>query len=38
MVKLKIATAKGKKNHDKRATEAKRDWGRQKQRLLRHGE
>ena len=38
MVKLKIATAKGKKNHDIRATEAKRDWGRQKQRLLRHGE
>ena len=36
LVKLKIATAKGKKNHDKRATEAKRDWGRQKQRLLRH--
>ena len=34
----KIATAKGKKNHDKRATEAKRDWGRQKQRLLRHGD
>lgn len=38
MVKLKIATAKGKKNHDKRATEAARDWGRQKQRLLRHGD
>ncbi len=37
-VKLKIGIAKGKKNHDKRATEAKRDWGRQKQRLLRHGE
>lgn len=36
-VKLKIGIAKGKKNHDKRATEAKRDWGRQKQRLLRHG-
>lgn len=35
LVKLKIATAKGKKTHDKRATEAKRDWGRQKQRLLR---
>jgi SsrA-binding protein len=28
--------AKGKKNVDKRATEAKRDWNRQKQRLLRH--
>jgi len=38
LVKLKIAIAKGKKNHDKRQTEAKRDWGRQKQRLLRHGE
>ena len=35
LVKLKIATGKGKKHHDKRATEAKRDWGRQKQRLLR---
>lgn len=34
LVKLKIGTAKGKKNHDKRATEAKRDWNRQKQRLL----
>ncbi|UZD90560.1 SsrA-binding protein SmpB [Cognatishimia activa] len=38
LVKLKIGIAKGKKNHDKRASEAKRDWGRQKQRLLRHGE
>ncbi|MEV8467357.1 SsrA-binding protein SmpB [Fluviibacterium sp. DFM31] len=35
-VKLKIGIAKGKKTHDKRATEAKRDWQRQKQRLLRH--
>lgn len=34
-VKIKIATAKGKQKQDKRATEAKRDWGRQKQRLLR---
>ncbi len=38
LVKLKIGIAKGKKVHDKRANEAKRDWGRQKQRLLRHGE
>ena len=38
LVKLKIATAKGKKNQDKRQTEAKRDWNRQKQRLLRHGD
>ncbi|PYE83721.1 SsrA-binding protein SmpB [Pseudoroseicyclus aestuarii] len=38
MVKIKIATAKGKKVADKRATEAKRDWNRQKQRLLKeHG-
>ena len=38
LVKIKLGIAKGKKIHDKRATEAKRDWGRQKQRLLRHGE
>jgi len=38
LAKIKLGLAKGKKNHDKRATEAKRDWGRQKQRLLRHGE
>ena len=38
LAKLKIGIAKGKKNHDKRATEAKRDWNRQKQRLLKdHG-
>jgi SsrA-binding protein len=37
-VKIKIATAKGKQKQDKRATEAKRDWGRHKARLLRHGE
>ena len=36
LVKLKIGIAKGKKLHDKRATDAKRDWDRQKQRLLRH--
>ena len=36
IVKLKIGIAKGKKVADKRATEAKRDWNRQKQRLLRH--
>jgi SsrA-binding protein len=33
-VKLKIGIAKGKKNHDKRESAAKRDWNRQKQRLL----
>jgi SsrA-binding protein len=38
MAKLKIGIAKGKQNHDKRQTEAKRDWNRQKARLLRHGE
>ncbi len=38
LVKLKIGIAKGKKTVDKRATEAKRDWNRQKQRLLRQGE
>ena len=38
MAKIKIGSANGKQLHDKRATEAKRDWGRQKQRLLRHGE
>ena len=37
-VKMKIGIAKGKKNYDKRADSAKRDWGRQKQRLLRQGE
>ena len=36
IAKLKLGIAKGKKNVDKRATEAKRDWNRQKQRLLRH--
>jgi SsrA-binding protein len=34
MVKIKLGIAKGKKNHDKRETSAKRDWGRQKARLL----
>ncbi|KIC11548.1 SsrA-binding protein [Leisingera sp. ANG-M1] len=32
--KIKLGIAKGKKLHDKRETQAKRDWGRQKQRLL----
>ncbi len=32
--KLKIALAKGKQKHDKRATEKDRDWQRQKQRIL----
>ncbi len=33
-IKLEIGLAKGKKLHDKRATEKDRDWDRQKQRLL----
>ncbi|PTW48420.1 MULTISPECIES: SsrA-binding protein SmpB [Rhodovulum] len=38
LVKLKIGIAKGKKTQDKRETEAKRDWQRQKARLLKdHG-
>ncbi len=36
-VKLKLGIAKGKKQADKRETEAKRDWNRQKQRLLKQG-
>ena len=35
LVKMKIGIAKGKQTHDKRADEAKRDWNRQKARLLR---
>ena len=34
-VKLAIGLAHGKKQHDKRDTEKKRDWEREKQRLLR---
>ena len=33
--KLQLAVAKGKKLHDKRETEKKRDWSREKGRLLR---
>lgn len=33
--KLRIGLAKGKKQHDKRATEKERDWNRDKARLLR---
>ena len=33
--KLEIALARGKKLHDKRETEKKRDWARQKSRLMR---
>ena len=34
-VKLDLALAEGKQLHDKRAVQKDRDWGRQKQRLLR---
>ncbi|MGB1390231.1 MAG: SsrA-binding protein SmpB [Paracoccaceae bacterium] len=38
LAKMKLGIAKGKKVHDKRETQAKRDWSRQKQRLLKdHG-
>lgn len=33
-VKLDVALAKGKKQHDKRATEKERDWQREKQRIM----
>ena len=35
LVKLEVALAKGKKEHDKRATEADRDWKRDQGRLMR---
>jgi SsrA-binding protein len=35
LVKARIALAVGKKAHDKRDTERDRDWGRQKQRVIR---
>ena len=35
IAKLKLALAEGKKLHDKRETEKKRDWNREKARLLR---
>ena len=35
LVKLEVALAKGKKAHDKRATEADRDWKRDQGRLMR---
>ena len=37
MVKLKIGIAKGKKLADKRETSAKRDWDRQKARIMKEG-
>ena len=35
-VKLKIGTAKGKKLHDKRATEKAREWNKDKQRIMKN--
>ncbi|HHJ19538.1 MAG TPA: SsrA-binding protein SmpB [Gammaproteobacteria bacterium] len=34
--KLQLGLGKGKKQHDKRATEKQRDWQRQKQQMLKH--
>ena len=34
-IKLEIGLAKGKKMHDKREDEKKKDWDREKQRLMR---
>ncbi len=36
-VKVEIGLAKGKKAHDKRATERDRDWARTKARIMKHG-
>jgi SsrA-binding protein len=35
IAKVKLGIGKGKKLHDKRETEKKRDWNRQKARILR---
>ena len=35
--KCEVALGKGKKQHDKRATDKERDWQREKQRILKHG-
>jgi SsrA-binding protein len=37
MAKVEIGLAKGKKLHDKRASEKDRDWQREKERLFKHG-
>ncbi len=34
-IKLEIGLAKGKKQHDKRATEKEKEWNREKQRIMR---
>ena len=38
LAKIEIALAVGKKTHDRRETQKRRDWQRQKERLLRRGE
>lgn len=35
-VKIELALAKGKQDHDKRAADKDRDWAREKQRVMRH--
>ena len=35
IAKVEIAIAEGKKHYDKRQSQKERDWGRQKQRLMR---
>lgn len=37
LAKLEIGLAKGKKQHDKRASEKDRDWNRDKERILKTG-
>ncbi len=37
MAKLEVGLARGKKQHDKRASEKDRDWQREKERLFKHG-
>ncbi len=37
MAKLEVGLARGKKQHDKRASEKDRDWKREKERLFKHG-
>jgi SsrA-binding protein len=34
--KLDVGVAKGKKAHDKRATDKERDWKREKERVMKH--
>lgn len=37
IAKLEIGLARGKKQHDKRASEKDRDWKREKERIFKHG-